>query len=179
MSWLRGKWADICLCLGIYDWTLTPPQTPLIVMPTHSLSRRFLHGAQYAIHWIHQQWMKAYPDVCCHGGYSAPKWTYRWEIVHLFSDVFSHLFQPEPFSASHTTLGWDVLFRSFPSTPLQAYFTMLWLFLNILLKKRKKGHISSLFLPRHFKILMKQGCVTAFFSVLKAEQSCADSVSLP
>lgn len=64
--------------------------------------------------------MKAYSDFGCHRGYSAPKWTYSWEIVLFFflpPDVFSHLFQLEPFSASHTTLGWDVRFRSCPSTP--------------------------------------------------------------
>lgn len=50
-------------------------------------------------------------------------------LVTCFSLSHSH--------PSHTTLGWDVLFRSSPSTPLQAYFTMLYFWISCLERKEE------------------------------------------
>lgn len=156
----------------VFTTELSPPPPPPRhhwLSSPHTRSPHFPHRAQYSFHWLPHQWAKVYPDFRCHRGYSAPQWTYRWEIAHLFSDVFSHLFQPEPFSAlPHNT------WMRCPVPVLSVYtFTGLVhnaLFLNYFWKK---GRVSLLFQPWYFPILMKQSCVTIFFSVLKAEQSCA------
>lgn len=144
MSWWRGKWTEICLCLGIYNWSLTPPPDT-----TDCYAHTYFFTFPIECNKIFSEfttsgWKHTLTSTVI--VVTQLQRTYRWEIVHLFCDVFSHLFQAEPFSASHTTLGWDVLFRSFLSTPLQASFTMLWLFLNILLNKERRDAFHLFFL---------------------------------